>query len=161
MPPPDNRMIPHALRRGGVLPRPPVPHPHLPCRGAASSTPRIRRTSNPVIARGAATWQSVIPLHRIRRGGVLPRPPDNRRTPNSCVGADASVLPPPVQFSPYPWLRIKFTLSLQFSFTFTQVSMYTFVPMNFSMSRRARELMRLIISPPLPMMMPLWLAFSQ
>ena len=67
----------------------------------------------------------------------------------------------PAQFSSYPWLRIKFTLSRQFSFTFTQVSIYTFVPMNFSMSRRARELMRLIISPPLPMMMPWWLAFSQ
>ena len=39
--------------------------------------------------------------------------------------------------------------------------MYTLVPMNFSMSRRARELMRLSISPCLPMMMPLWLAFSQ
>ena len=61
----------------------------------------------------------------------------------------------------YPWLRIKFTLSRQFSLTFTHVSMYTLVPMNFSMSRRARELMRLSISPPLPMIMPLWLAFSQ
>ena len=61
----------------------------------------------------------------------------------------------------YPWLRIKFTLSRQFSLTFTHVSMYTLVPMNFSMSRRAWELMRLSISPPLPMMMPLWLAFSQ
>ena len=56
---------------------------------------------------------------------------------------------------------MKFGLSLQFSLTFTHVSMYTFVPMNFSISRRAAELMRLSISPPLPMMMPLWLAFSQ
>ena len=39
--------------------------------------------------------------------------------------------------------------------------MYTFVPMNFSISRRASVLIRLIISPFLPMMMPLWLAFSQ
>ena len=56
---------------------------------------------------------------------------------------------------------MKFTLSRQFSLTFTQVSMYTLAPMNFSMSRRARELMRLSIAPCLPMMMPLWLAFSQ
>ena len=67
----------------------------------------------------------------------------------------------PPHSSLYPWLRIKFTLSRQFSLTFTHVSMYTLVPMNFSMSRRARELMRLSISPPLPMIMPLWLAFSQ
>ena len=60
-----------------------------------------------------------------------------------------------------PWLLMKFTLSRQFSLTFTQVSMYTLVPMNFSISCRARELIFFIMSPCLPMMMPLWLAFSQ
>ena len=63
--------------------------------------------------------------------------------------------------SRYPKLRIRFTLSRQFSFTFTQVWRYTLVPMNRSMSCRAREDTFFSMAPPLPMMIPLWLFFSQ
>ena len=63
--------------------------------------------------------------------------------------------------SRYPKFLIKFILSLQFSFTFTQVWRNTFVPINASMSVRARVEIFLSMAPPLPMMIPLWLAFSQ
>ena len=52
-------------------------------------------------------------------------------------------------------------LSRQFSLTLTQVWRYTLVPMNRSMSFRARVDTFFSMEPPLPMMMPLWLAFSQ
>ena len=52
-------------------------------------------------------------------------------------------------------------LSRQFSFTLTQVFKKTLVPMNVSMSCRARVDAFFSIPPPLPMMMPLWLFFSQ
>ena len=63
--------------------------------------------------------------------------------------------------SRYPKLRIKFTLSRQFSFTFTQVCKYTLVPIKRSISWRARDEIFFSMAPPLPMMMPLWLFFSQ
>ena len=52
-------------------------------------------------------------------------------------------------------------LSRQFSFTFTQVVKNTLVPMNRSISFRAEVEIFFSIAPCLPMMMPLWLAFSQ
>ena len=53
------------------------------------------------------------------------------------------------------------SLSRQFSLTRTQVCKKTFVPMKRSQSLRASELIFLSIWPFLPMIMPLWLAFSQ
>ena len=61
----------------------------------------------------------------------------------------------------YPKFWIAEGLSRQFSLTFTQVWRYTFVPMNRSISWRARVDTFFSMEPPLPMMMPLWLFFSQ
>ena len=51
--------------------------------------------------------------------------------------------------------------SRQFSLTLTHVCRNTFVPMNASMSLRASSPIFLSMAPFLPMMMPLWLSFSQ
>ncbi len=51
--------------------------------------------------------------------------------------------------------------SLQFSLTFTQVWRNTLVPMNRSISCRAWVDTYFSMAPPLPMTIPLWLAFSQ
>ena len=128
-----------------TYPASPVMHIPVPRRGRRSCWPSARFCPLlPLLAKVGRSGERNIPAPE----GAEPSLPEapRRGPPHSSL---------------YPWLRIKFTLSRQFSLTFTHVSMYTLVPMNFSMSRRARELMRLSISPPLPMIMPLWLAFSQ
>ena len=64
-------------------------------------------------------------------------------------------------FSLKPKLRSKNCESRQFSLTRTQVCKYTFASSSRSMSRRAITPMVRSISPFFPIMMPLWLDFSQ
>ena len=59
----------------GALPRNRLASPATGGASPISPTPRIRRTSNPVIARSAATWQSVLPQHKKpprQSGGAIP-----------------------------------------------------------------------------------------
>ena len=64
-------------------------------------------------------------------------------------------------YSENPKFRISISLSLQRSLTLTQVCKNTFVPIKCSISTRASSPIFFSICPFLPMIMPLWLAFSQ